>query len=216
MVVIGVVVLDVVVVLAVARLVGIAAAVTAGVASMVAMDWYSIPPTHVSMVPDAQNSLGLAGYLVTGVLLGELAVTARHRAVVSERAPSLLASEQAALRRVATLVAVQTSPGDVFASVTEEVGRLSRPRHRDHGSATRPTVRRRWSQRGASRAGTSPSEPGWSSGVNVATTVFRTREPVQVPRLRELLGSTGGTAARDGRSFERRLPDAGRRHGCGA
>jgi signal transduction histidine kinase len=35
-----------------------------------------------------------------------------------------LAEEQAALRRVATLVAQQASPGEVFAAVVEEVGRL--------------------------------------------------------------------------------------------
>ena len=36
----------------------------------------------------------------------------------------VLAEEQAALRRVATLVARGVSPEDVFAAVTEEVGRL--------------------------------------------------------------------------------------------
>jgi hypothetical protein len=35
-----------------------------------------------------------------------------------------LAEEQAALRRVATLVARGTPPGEVFAAVAEEVGRL--------------------------------------------------------------------------------------------
>ena len=38
----------------------------------------------------------------------------------------LLAEEQAALRRVATLVAREPSPEDVFAAVAEEVGRLLR------------------------------------------------------------------------------------------
>ena len=36
----------------------------------------------------------------------------------------LLAEEQAALRRVATLVAPEPSPENVFAAVAEEVGRL--------------------------------------------------------------------------------------------
>ena len=35
-----------------------------------------------------------------------------------------IAGEQAALRRVATLVAEATPPGDVFAAVAEEIGRL--------------------------------------------------------------------------------------------
>jgi signal transduction histidine kinase len=38
----------------------------------------------------------------------------------------VLAEEQAALRRVATLVAREASPGEVFAAVAEEVGRLLR------------------------------------------------------------------------------------------
>jgi K+-sensing histidine kinase KdpD len=102
----------------------IAYAVPVGVASVVALDWYYIPPTHQATVPGPENSLALAAYLATGVMLGELAVTARRRADVSEGARSVLALEQAALRRVATLVARETSPAELFALVTEEVGRL--------------------------------------------------------------------------------------------
>ena len=46
--ILGVIALDVIVVLAIARYWGITAAVTVGVASVVALDWYSIPPTHTS------------------------------------------------------------------------------------------------------------------------------------------------------------------------
>jgi hypothetical protein len=42
----------------------------------------------------------------------------------AETAQRALADEQAALRRVATLVAGEASPGRVFEQVTEEVGRL--------------------------------------------------------------------------------------------
>ena len=48
-------------------------------------------------------------------------VTDRRRADEELRA---LAAEQAALRRVATLVASEGDPADVFSAVTEEVGRL--------------------------------------------------------------------------------------------
>jgi signal transduction histidine kinase len=118
------VVVDVAVVLAIARYLGISCAVTAGIAGVVALDWYFIPPIHSGLVPSPENAVALAAYLVTGVLLGELAVTARRRADVSEDARSELAGEQAALRRVATLVAHETSPADVFAAVAEEVGQL--------------------------------------------------------------------------------------------
>ena len=122
--VLAVVALDVVVVLALAHFWGINYAVTVGIAGVVALDWYYIPPLHPLELPDARNAVALATYLVAGVLLGELAVLARRRAVVSERARSALAGEQAALRRVATLVARETSPPDVFAAVTAEVGQL--------------------------------------------------------------------------------------------
>jgi signal transduction histidine kinase len=118
-----VVVLDVVVVLLVARFWDIPYAVSVGVAAVVALDWYHIPPTHAVEVPDARNALALVSYLLMASLLGELAARARRRAVVTDSARSELASEQAALRRVATLVARETAAEDVFAVVTEEVGR---------------------------------------------------------------------------------------------
>jgi signal transduction histidine kinase len=187
--ILGVIALDVVVVLATARYWSITAAVTVGVASVVALDWYSIPPTHSSMVPDARNSVGLAAYLVTGVLLGELAVIARRRAQASEQARKLLADEQAALRRVATLVAREASPGDVFATVTEEVGRLfdldmiTMARYETDATAT---VVAAWSE-------ASPHLPVGSrfplEGVNVTTTVFRTRQPVRFPDFSFCSGS---------------------------
>ena len=66
------------------------------------------------------TQLFIAIAAVTSLLLA--AVTAeRSRA---ERAQRVLAGEQAALRRVATLVASDAEPGRVFEQVTEEVGRL--------------------------------------------------------------------------------------------
>jgi signal transduction histidine kinase len=119
-----VLVLDVLIVLAIAHYWDIPQAVTVGVASVVALDWYFLPPTHSATVPDARNSFALAAYLMMAALLGELAVRAQRNAIRSEVARSELAGEQAALRRVATLVARETAPEDVFASVTEEIGRL--------------------------------------------------------------------------------------------
>ena len=111
-------------VLAVTQLWGISYAVPVGVAGVVALDWHGIPPTHTSTVPDSQNALALAAYLLTAVLLGQLAAGVQSRAEASEAARGALAEEQAALRRVATLVARQASPAEVFATVTEEVDRL--------------------------------------------------------------------------------------------
>jgi PAS domain S-box-containing protein len=49
---------------------------------------------------------------------------AEQRLVASERATRALADEQAALRRIATLVAAEALPASVFEQVTEEVARL--------------------------------------------------------------------------------------------
>ena len=115
---------DVALVVFVARRLDLPVAITVGVASAVALDWYAIPPTHRSLVPDASNSLALGSYLLMGSLLGELAVRARRRAVTAETARLELEGEQAALRRVATLVAMETPSAEVFAQVTEEAGRI--------------------------------------------------------------------------------------------
>jgi signal transduction histidine kinase len=123
---VGVVVLDVLVVLAIAHYWDIPYTVTVGVASVVALDWYYIPPTHPTTFPDARNLLALTAYLLMAALLGELAVLARRRALLSEGVRSELEGEQAALRRVATLVARETAPEEVFAAVTEEAGKLLR------------------------------------------------------------------------------------------
>ena len=121
---IGVVLLDVVVVVAVAHSWDIPSAVTVGVASVVALDWYFIPPTHKETFPDSRNALALVAYLLMASLLGQLAVRARRRAVLAEGARVELEGEQGAVRRVATLVARETAPADVFAAITEEGGRL--------------------------------------------------------------------------------------------
>jgi signal transduction histidine kinase len=63
--------------------------------------------------------LGL--FLLLAVLV---ATRVGRRAGASDRARGALADEQAALRRVATLVARQPSPTEVFAVVTEEAGKL--------------------------------------------------------------------------------------------
>ena len=66
------------------------------------------------------TQLFITASAITSLVLG--AVTAeRTRAEAAQRA---LADEQAALRRVATLVAGDPSPSRVFDAVTEEVGRL--------------------------------------------------------------------------------------------
>jgi signal transduction histidine kinase len=107
-----------------ARRAGAAYAVPAAIGALVAFDWFQLPPTHPHEFPDAANLANLLVYLVVGALVGELAATAGRRAARSEVAHGELVDEQAALRRVATLVAQGVPAAEVFEAVAREVGLL--------------------------------------------------------------------------------------------
>jgi signal transduction histidine kinase len=109
---------------AIARFAGVAYAIPVGMAGMLAFDWFYLPPTHPLEFPDTANLVDLIVYLVVAVLLGELAAHAARRAQVAERAHADIADEQAALRRVATLVAKGAPADDLFAAVAAEAGNL--------------------------------------------------------------------------------------------
>jgi signal transduction histidine kinase len=101
------------------------------------------------------------------------------------------AEEQAALRRVATLVARAAAPQEVFATVAEEAGRLL---HADHATMSRYgpdgviAIVASWSSTGAAFAvGTR-----WSlGGRNLPTLVFQTGRPA---RIDDLAGASGPVA----------------------
>jgi signal transduction histidine kinase len=103
-----------------------------------------------------------------------------------------LAEEQAALRRVATLVARGTQPEELFAAVTEEAGRLLCVEYVGlgrYGSDDTLTVLATWSAEGES-----PLVPGpWPlEGGDVGSTIWRTRRPV---RIDDYTGVPGRIAA---------------------
>jgi signal transduction histidine kinase len=92
-----------------------------------------------------------------------------------------LAEEQAALRRVATLVARAAPPGEVFAAVTEEVGRLlgvhfAGMARFDHGDTV--TVLGAWAAEGEQH----PLVPGpWPlEGGDLASMIWKTGRPVRI------------------------------------
>jgi signal transduction histidine kinase len=107
-------------VLIVAVLWGTPLAVITGVLSVWTYAYFFVPPLHSVLVADVQNTIGLGVFLVTAVVVGELAARLRRAALVAER----LSEEQSALRRVATQVAKGVPPAVLFTAVTEEVGRL--------------------------------------------------------------------------------------------
>ena len=94
-----------------ARRAGAAYAVPAAIGALLAFDF-------------APTVAGLLVYLGVATLVGELAASAGRRAARSEVAHGELIEEQAALRRVATLVAHGVPASEVFAAVAREVGLL--------------------------------------------------------------------------------------------
>ncbi len=85
-------------VLAVAVLFGLAYAIPVSVASMLAFNWFFLPPTHTFTLQDSENWVALAVYLFTAVVVSVLAARARRRAqesaLLAEIAASLLEREQ--------------------------------------------------------------------------------------------------------------------------
>ena len=87
-------------VLFVAVLWGIAYALPVAVASMLAFNWFFLPPTHTFHLSDGENWLVLVLYLVVAVVASELAASARRRALEAqqrEREAALLAEVAASL-----------------------------------------------------------------------------------------------------------------------
>ena len=122
----------------IARRLGSLYTVPVGMGGILAFDWFYLPPTHPLEFPDTGNLVEVLAVLGLGVLLGALADRNARRAEAAEFARGLVADEQAALRRVATLVArgggrarapranTGTTTDRVFDGVAHEVGMLFR------------------------------------------------------------------------------------------
>jgi K+-sensing histidine kinase KdpD len=107
-------------VLPVALVWGTGLAVVTSILSTAVFAYLFLPPTHSIRVADSRELAALGVFLVTAVVMGELAARSRRVTVESAR----LSQEQSALRRVATLVARSGPPSVVFEAVTREVGQL--------------------------------------------------------------------------------------------
>jgi GAF domain-containing protein len=140
---------------------------------------------------DADALVVLGIFIIVAVLVTEIAARAGRRADESEEARGLLADEQSALRRVATLVARGVPPEEVFAAVTEEVGRLlpvssaSMGRYDPDGMFTTVAA---WSTRTAAF----PVGGRWiPEGKNVTTIVFETGRPARIDDYADASGPVG-------------------------
>jgi signal transduction histidine kinase len=99
---------------------GVRPAVSTAVLSA-AMLAFLLPPVGPARAVGVRDALSLAVFLLVAVAVGVLAARARRAVRTSAR----LAEEQSALRRVATLVARDGRPAEVFDAVAREVGQLT-------------------------------------------------------------------------------------------
>jgi GAF domain-containing protein/ketosteroid isomerase-like protein len=110
----------------------------------------------------------------------------------------IVAEEQAALRRVATLVATGAPSAEVFTAVAAEVGGLLEVDHTVLVRSDLPnmiTVAGTWT-----RIGGAPSPVGSRfelGGRNVSTQVLRTGRPARLDAYADVSGAIGNTGARD-------------------
>jgi signal transduction histidine kinase len=111
-------------------------AAATSVASALAFDLFLIPPVWSLTVTDPAQWVSLLVFLVVALLASTLADLARGAAVADQRrreveaghrALSTLAEHQAALRRVATLVARGVAPAELFSAVAKELAQCLRP-----------------------------------------------------------------------------------------
>ncbi|MDT7626809.1 MAG: hypothetical protein QOF99_7710, partial [Pseudonocardiales bacterium] len=109
---------------------GLVPALAAAVAAEVLLDHYFVPPLYDFDVTNPTNVVNLVAFVfVAGAASSAVGLAARRReaeSVAVENAEGReqfrrLAEEQAALRRVGTLVAGAVPPAEVFAAVAQEV-----------------------------------------------------------------------------------------------
>jgi two-component system, OmpR family, sensor histidine kinase KdpD len=72
-------------VLPIAVLYGLGLALVVSIASMLAFNWFHLPPVHTFTLADSENWFALAVYLATAVVVSELAARARRRAAAAEQ-----------------------------------------------------------------------------------------------------------------------------------
>jgi two-component system sensor histidine kinase KdpD len=110
-------------VLPVAALWGLRYAVPVSVVSMLAFNWFFLPPTHTFQLADSQNWVALAVYLVTAISVSGLATRRRHLEREDVAKTALLRSVSHDLRSPITAIvtASEVASGDVSAEDRDEL-----------------------------------------------------------------------------------------------
>jgi signal transduction histidine kinase len=156
---------------------GLAAAAAASLASMAVYDYFFLGVRNSFDPGSSEDWAVLTAFLLAGLVVSVLAARSQREARRSAR----LADEQAALRRVATLVAEAVPPEELFEAVTREIGQLHgadlarMERYEADGTVTALAA---WTRRGEVRlaVGTQFS----LEGASIATLVRETGQPARV------------------------------------
>src|SRR5262245_19603595 len=148
-------------------------------------------PVHVTWRPraGAGSPAGRIAWSIAAVA-GAVTLARRHATrVATERSLARLADQQAALRRVATLVACGVPPGEVFAAVAQEAGHLLNAEVANisrYEPDDTMTVLAGWSEHG----GHLPvGEKFAMEGVNLSTLVSRTLRPARIDSYQAASGA---------------------------
>jgi two-component system, OmpR family, sensor histidine kinase KdpD len=96
---------------------GVGYAIPVAVVSMLAFNWFFLPPRHTFSLADRENWLVLALYVVVAVVTSELASSARRRAAAAE----LRERETAAVAEIATILLREPLSTDTLARVSARV-----------------------------------------------------------------------------------------------
>jgi two-component system, OmpR family, sensor histidine kinase KdpD len=104
-------------VLPVAVLFGLAYALPVSVASMLAFNWFFLPPRHTFRLTDSENWVALAVYLVTAVVVSGLAARSRRREAEADRK----AREAALLAEVAGVLLESSHVQDELRAIAGRV-----------------------------------------------------------------------------------------------
>ncbi len=103
---------------------GLIYAVLVSIASMLAFNWFFLPPVHTFTLSDSRNWFALAVYLVTAVVVSGLAASARRRATEAEQREV----ETALLADVATSLLEGGDVAGQLNSISERVAAILKAR----------------------------------------------------------------------------------------
>jgi signal transduction histidine kinase len=173
---------------------GRAVALTSSVVSMVVFDYLFLSPRYSIDPGVSDNWFILAAFLAASFTTSELAARSQREARRARR----LAAEQAALRRVATLVAQGVPSDELFAAVTREIGQLSGAdvarleRYEDEGTVTAVAA---WTKREDARLAVGMRFS--LEGESIAMRVRETGRPVRI----DSFADTAGAIAREAQAL---------------